>query len=39
MSMYAEGLHPSDYCYMEGHEFRDGGSFREWGTAGMCGLA
>lgn len=25
MSMYPDGLWPSDYCHMEGHQFRDGG--------------
>jgi hypothetical protein len=36
MSAYPEGLWPQDYCYMEGHEFRDGGICTRCGERLRC---
>ena len=34
--MYPEGLWPQDYCYMEGHVFRDGGACQRCGYQLRC---
>lgn len=36
MSGYAEGLWPEDYCYIEGHIFRDGGACVRCGERLRC---
>jgi hypothetical protein len=33
---YPEGLWPEDYCYMEGHKFRDGGACVRCGEQLRC---